>query len=95
MYMIVRQVESQYLSLQTASTYPEPEDKEAFIRSQLYDYNYDGVSALPARYYSITFLLCCHCYPTKTRGVTIPALDADQESNFQFYCDSGFGFGSS
>ena len=50
MYMIVRQVESQYLSLQTASTYPEPEDKEAFIRSQLYDYNYDGVSALPARY---------------------------------------------
>ena len=49
MYMIVRQVESQYLSLQTASTYPEPEDKEAFIRSQLYDYNYDGVSALPAR----------------------------------------------
>ena len=38
------------LILQTASTYPEPEDKEAFIRSQLYDYNYDGVSALPARY---------------------------------------------
>ena len=25
----------------TASTYPEPEDKEAFIRQQLYDYNYD------------------------------------------------------
>ena len=35
--------------LQTASTYPEPHDKEAFIRSQLYDYDYDGVSALPAR----------------------------------------------
>merc|ERR1712002_357572 len=25
----------------TASTYPEPEDKETFIRQQLYDYNYD------------------------------------------------------
>jgi len=35
---------------QTASTYPEPEDKEEFIRNQLYDYNYDGVSALPSRY---------------------------------------------
>ena len=34
----------------TASTYPEPMDKEAFIRQQLYDYHYDGVSALPARY---------------------------------------------
>ena len=34
----------------TASTYPEPADKEAFIKLQLYDYNYDGVSSLPARY---------------------------------------------
>ena len=34
----------------TASTYPEPSNKEAFIRMQLYDYDYDGVSALPARY---------------------------------------------
>merc|ERR1711988_32558 len=34
----------------TASTYPEPADKEDFIRLQLYDYNYDGVSSLPARY---------------------------------------------
>merc|ERR1719273_2467166 len=25
-------------------------DKKAFIRKQLYDYEYDGVSALPARY---------------------------------------------
>jgi len=33
-----------------ASTYPEPEDKEAFIRSHLYDYNYDQVSALPNIY---------------------------------------------
>ena len=29
----------------TASTYPEPEDKEAFIRTHLYDYNYDKVSS--------------------------------------------------
>ena len=34
----------------TASTYSEPEDKEEFIRSQLYQYDYDGVSALPMRY---------------------------------------------
>ena len=32
----------------TASTYPEPADKETFIREQLYDYNYDR--ALPAVY---------------------------------------------
>merc|ERR1712183_704514 len=32
----------------SASTYPEPEDKERFIRQQLYDYTYDN--ALPARY---------------------------------------------
>jgi len=41
--------EDAYLD-KTASTYPEPSDKEAFIRKQLYDYEYDGVSALPARY---------------------------------------------
>jgi len=34
----------------TASTYPEPEDKEAFIREQLYDYNYDDYPALPTLY---------------------------------------------
>ncbi len=34
----------------TASTYPEPKDKEAFIRMQLYDYEYDEVSSLPTRY---------------------------------------------
>jgi len=34
----------------TASTYPEPEDKEAFIRATLYDYNYDNKSALPSLY---------------------------------------------
>ena len=32
----------------TASTYPEPADKETFIREQLYDYSYDR--ALPAVY---------------------------------------------
>ena len=32
----------------TASTYPEPADKETFIREQLYDYTYDR--ALPAVY---------------------------------------------
>ena len=34
----------------TASTYPEPKDKEEFIKMQLYDYEYDGVSALPVQY---------------------------------------------
>merc|ERR1712183_759122 len=34
----------------TASTYPEPKDKEAFIRTFLYDYNYDNMSALPTLY---------------------------------------------
>jgi len=33
-----------------ASTYPEPEDKEAFIKAQLYDFNYDNKSALPELY---------------------------------------------
>jgi malate dehydrogenase (oxaloacetate-decarboxylating)(NADP+) len=31
-----------------ASTDPEPEDKEAFIQAQLYDYHYK--SALPSSY---------------------------------------------
>ena len=30
-----------------ASTYPEPKDKMKFIDEQLYDFNYDTVSALP------------------------------------------------
>ena len=34
----------------TASTYPEPEDKEALVRSYLYDYNYDNYKALPTLY---------------------------------------------
>lgn len=34
----------------TASTYPKPEDIEAFIKDQLYDYNYDSYSSVPARY---------------------------------------------
>jgi malate dehydrogenase (oxaloacetate-decarboxylating)(NADP+) len=33
-----------------ASTYPEPKDKEAFIRSKLYNYDYDSQSALPTLY---------------------------------------------
>jgi len=33
-----------------ASTYPEPNDKEDFIKSMLYNYNYDDQSALPATY---------------------------------------------
>jgi len=32
----------------TASTYPEPENKEVFVRQQLYDYGYN--TSLPARY---------------------------------------------
>jgi len=34
----------------TASTYPEPKDKEAFIRSTLYDYDYSKTTALPTMY---------------------------------------------
>jgi malate dehydrogenase (oxaloacetate-decarboxylating)(NADP+) len=34
----------------TASTYPEPKDKESFIRSQLYDYDYESTCCLPATY---------------------------------------------
>ena len=30
-----------------ASTYPEPKNKESFIQDQLYDYDYDKVSAIP------------------------------------------------
>lgn len=33
-----------------ASTYPEPVDKEAFIKAQLYDFSYDNKSALPDVY---------------------------------------------
>ena len=33
-----------------ASVYPEPEDKKELILKQLYDYDYDGVSALPPQY---------------------------------------------
>merc|ERR1719500_517121 len=47
---IAKRIAEEAYADKTASTYPEPKDKEAFIRSQLYDYNYDGVSALPARY---------------------------------------------
>merc|ERR1712227_980666 len=34
----------------TASTYPEPQDMEALVRSYLYDYNYDNYKALPTLY---------------------------------------------
>merc|ERR1719357_622973 len=47
---IATKVASEAYADGTASTYPEPEDKEAFIRSTLYDYNYDKVSYLPALY---------------------------------------------
>ena len=33
-----------------ASVYPEPHVKTDFIKAQLYDYNYDGLSALPPHY---------------------------------------------
>jgi len=33
-----------------AATYPEPEDKEEYIKSILYNYNYDDESALPTSY---------------------------------------------
>lgn len=33
-----------------ASTYPEPKDKEDFIKSMLYNYNYNDQSALPTTY---------------------------------------------
>jgi len=47
---IATQVASEAYANGTASTYPEPEDKEAFIRTHLYDYNYDKVSYLPNTY---------------------------------------------
>jgi len=47
---IATQVAKEAYVAGTASTYPEPQDKEAFIRSHLYDYNYDKVSALPNIY---------------------------------------------
>merc|ERR1711872_1212339 len=34
----------------TASTYPEPKNKEEFIRSTLYDYDYSATASLPVRY---------------------------------------------
>merc|ERR1719244_2368360 len=34
----------------TASTYPEPKNKEEFIRSTLYDYDYSATAALPVRF---------------------------------------------
>ena len=33
-----------------AAVYPEPEDKNDFIVKQLYDYDYENVSALPPKY---------------------------------------------
>ena len=45
---IATKVAEEAYKLGTASTYPEPADKETFIREQLYDYNYDR--ALPAVY---------------------------------------------
>jgi len=47
---IAKKVAEEAYAENTASTYPEPEDKEAFIRTHLYDYNYDKVSYLPSVY---------------------------------------------
>ena len=63
---IAKKVAEEAYESGTASTYPEPEvillphvfilplfivqDKEAFIRATLYDYNYDKTSALPTLY---------------------------------------------
>merc|ERR1719470_737385 len=47
---IAKKVAEEAYQAGTASTYPEPEDLEAFIRSTLYDYNYDKTSALPTLY---------------------------------------------
>jgi malate dehydrogenase (oxaloacetate-decarboxylating)(NADP+) len=47
---IAAEVAETAYAMKTASTYPEPADKEAFIRAQLYDYEYDDNSALPARW---------------------------------------------
>jgi len=47
---IAKKVAQEAYQAGTASTYPEPEDKESFIRATLYDYNYDHQSALPTLY---------------------------------------------
>lgn len=47
---IAKQIAEEAYKDHTASYYPEPADKEAFILNQLYNYDYQGVSALPARY---------------------------------------------
>merc|ERR1719312_717416 len=47
---IAKKVAEEAYQAGTASTYPEPEDKESFIRATLYDYNYDHQSALPTLY---------------------------------------------
>ena len=36
--------------IETATTYPKPEDHESFIKAQLYDYEYDNSSDTPATY---------------------------------------------
>merc|ERR1712071_351425 len=46
--MIAVKVATEAYKEGNASTYPQPEDLEAFIRSQLYDYNH--TTSLPARY---------------------------------------------
>ncbi len=48
--VIATRVAEQAYRDKTASTYPEPEDKMSFVKSQLYNYEYDDISALPARY---------------------------------------------
>jgi hypothetical protein len=45
---LAHKIPSRYSGL--ASTYPEPADKEAFIKAQLYDFTYDDKSALPDVY---------------------------------------------
>jgi len=47
---IAKKVAEEAYQAGNASTYPEPEDKEAFIRGTLYDYNYDNYQALPTLY---------------------------------------------
>merc|ERR1719249_50064 len=47
---IAKKVAEEAYESGTASTYPEPEDKESFIRKTLYNYNYDNTRALPNLY---------------------------------------------
>merc|ERR1711992_88101 len=47
---IAKKVAEEAYQAGNASTYPEPEDKEAFIRGTPYDYNYDNYQALPTLY---------------------------------------------